>query len=487
MTFPPARGSFADAVAAWRGLTAMPGAVLAKTLLGSPTALLVLVGIILPSLLSLATLIGLVDIGLPPRTGAIFLYATVAIVARRVPFAVTAALFLAVLAFDMVRTLSLMFGLAPSELMAALDHARRINFFASPLYAALIGGVSVTTLASLYGLRQRAKLMRGNVIVLFGTALALASIDYVANVSAHYQFGSLFGRGKPVESAADVSGFNAVAGANGRNVVIVMVESLGYMTDAAQRMRIASPLYDRKIGQQYVLTEGSATYYGATTAGEMRELCDTRTFYAEYVKKFGYSCLPKLLNRRGYASLAVHGFSGGMFGRQFWYPGLGFDKALFGDKLVKESPRLCGSAFRGVCDADLAPVIAKEARLLGPPNKPRLIYWLTLNTHIPVAPNDARTNFNCLSADNPFLRSDVCRMAELWHDVFNTVAKLAIDPTIGPAEILVVGDHAPPLWSRRGRNEFEAGKVAWYRLTPRSDAFAQASNGAATKVVNFTP
>jgi phosphoglycerol transferase MdoB-like AlkP superfamily enzyme len=445
-----------------------PRSFSARDLLQSPHTALLAGGLLLPNLLSLATLSTFVDIGLPPRTGAIFLYTTLAICARRIPFAATALLFVAVLAFDMVRTLSLMFGLAPSELMAALDHARRINFFASPLYVTLISVVAATSFSSLYFLGQRTKLVRGNINMLFSAALIFASLDYVTNVSAHYQFGSMFGHDKPIASAADVSGFNAVAGTNGRNVVVVIVESLGYMLDPAARMRIAGPLYDQQIAQKYVVTSGSTTYYGSTTAGEMRELCDTRVFYAEYVRQHGASCLPRQLHRRGYVSLAVHGFSGGMFGRQFWYPGLGFDKAIFGDKLVKESARLCGSAFRGVCDADLAPVIAKEAKQLGSPDKPRFIYWLTLNTHIPVAPDDALTDFDCLGANNQFVRPAVCRMAELWHDFFAAVSKLALDPSIAPAEILIVGDHAPPLWSKRGRAEFAAGKVAWYRLTPRA-------------------
>jgi hypothetical protein len=50
------------------------------------------------------------------------------------------------------------------------------------------------------------------------------------------------------------------------------------------------------------------------------------------------------------------------------------------------------------------------------------------------------------------------------------VARIARDPAVGPADILVVGDHAPPLWSKRGRAEFAPGQVAWYRLQPRRDA-----------------
>ena len=30
------------------------------------------------------------------------------------------------------------------------------------------------------------------------------------------------------------------------------------------------------------MTAGTATYYGSTPPGEMRELCDTRDFYADW-------------------------------------------------------------------------------------------------------------------------------------------------------------------------------------------------------------
>jgi len=435
--------------------------------LRSPNMALLGAGLLLPNVLSLATLGSFIDVGLPPRTGCILLYAILAVCARRLPFALTAILFIALLSFDMVFTLSLMFGLAPSELLVALDHAKRINFFASPLYISLIAVMLTTTAATLYMLSRRAKLLQGNIYLLLGVTVVIAGLDFVTNVSAHYQYGSMFGRNVPVVSAADVSGFNAVAGTNGRNVVLVVVESLGYMIDPKDRALIDSPLSDPRIAQKYKVTSGTATYYGSTTAGEMRELCHTRKFYADYAPKYGFSCLPELLHRRGYESVALHAFSGGMFERKFWYPRLGFDKEIFGQQILKQTHRMCGGAFRGACDADMAPVIVNAAKRLGPTDRPRFIYWLTLNTHIPVEPGDARTHFDCAGLGNPFHQGTVCRMAELWHDFFNTLTQVALDPTIGPAEILVVGDHAPPLWSKRGRSMFEAGKVAWYRLTPR--------------------
>jgi hypothetical protein len=60
-------------------------------------------------------------------------------------------------------------------------------------------------------------------------------------------------------------------------------------------------------------------------------------------------------------------------------------------------------------------------------------------------------------------------VGELGHDVFSVGTKIARDPAVGPADILVVGDHAPPLWSRRGRAQFAPGQVAWYRLQPHRD------------------
>lgn len=443
---------------------------LAAARIGSPTVHLLLAGLILPNLLSLASLSSLLDIGLPPRTSCIIFYSLLAVCARRLSFAVTAALFIALLCFDLTSTLALMFNLAPSELLAALDHARRLHFFSSPLYVSLIGAMLATTLATLYLLSRRERLAQGNVYVLLGAALAFAALDYATNVSPQYQFGSLVGRNRPVVSAADASGFNAIAGTNGRNVILVVVESLGYMEDPAKRARIDAPLANPHITRKYVVTSGTATYFGSTTSGEMRELCETRTFYSDYAPKYGYSCLPDLLHERGYASLAVHSFGGDMFEREQWYPRVGFDKEVFGSELLKQTGRACGSVFRGACDADLAPVIAKEARLLASAGKPRFIYWLTLNTHIPVAPGDAHVNFRCAERDNAFGQATVCRMAELWHDFFGAVSQLALDPTIGPAEILIVGDHAPPLWSKRGRSMFAPGKVAWYRLTPRATA-----------------
>jgi Sulfatase len=449
----------------------LPGVLAFAARLWARSGPLLAAGLVLPNILSLATLGSAIDVGLPPRTACILLYAALAMCARRIPFAVTAVLFVAILGFDLVWTLSVSFGLRPRDLVVALDYAQHIHVLDSAFYVTLIAVLAVTSAATLRLLSNRETLLRGNIVALFAAALIFAGIDYISNADAHYNFGAMIQPDGPVESATNSSGFSSVAGVNDRNVVVVIVESLGYITDPTARAQVAAPLFDARVTQKYKITSGHVGYYGATTSGEMRELCDTREPYRDFTAKSGNSCLPERLHLRGYTTIAVHGFTGNIFERKEWYPKVGFDKELFGEDLVTRTKRMCGAAFRGMCDADLAPPIAKEAANT---KKPRFVYWLTLNTHIPVPPGDALTNFNCQSKETVFGRPVVCRMGELWHDLFTAIARLAVDPAIGPAEILIVGDHAPPLWSKRGRAMFAPGQVAWYRLTP-NDAVAAAN------------
>ena len=437
--------------------------------LRSPTALVMAAGLLLPNLLSIATLGSLLDVSLPPRTISIMAYAMLAICARRIPFVLTVILFLGILAFDLIWTISVSFGLAPSELVTALDHAQHVHVFQSPLYGALIGVLVMTSTATLWLLHRRETLLRANIVAMFVAAMVFVGVDFLTNVSPHYQFGAMLGRNVPIESAASKSGFNGVVGTDGRNAVVVIVEGLGYLTDPAARRQIDAPLFEARVTDKYRVTAGNVVYYGSTTSGEMRELCETREPYREFAQANGASCLPARLRARGYATMAVHAFHHSMFERNEWYPVIGFDKEVFGEKLVKMTNRLCGNAFTGVCDADLPPIIAQEAAFS---KKPKLIYWLTLNTHIPVAPGQALVDFGCKKDAGIFGHVHVCEMAELWHDVMASVSKLALDPAVGPADIIIVGDHSPPLWSRRARAQFEPGLVAWYRLAPRDGAMA---------------
>jgi hypothetical protein len=289
--------------------------------------------------------------------------------------------------------------------------------------------------------------------------MLVAGIDFFGHVSPHYYFGKIIGAEKPMESASLTSGFSKSIGRTRRNTIVVVVESMGQLVDDKARDWIAAPLDTPEIRARYKVTAGSTEYFGSTTAGEMRELCESREAYDKLDAASAAKCLPARLKRNGYTTMAFHAYSSKMFDRANWYPAIGFDRMTFSEDMLPRTQRTCGTVFRGGCDSDMEGVIARAA---GNAKKPALIYWLTLNTHVPVAPTDAQNPLPCDDAQS----RNICVMSSMWRQVFESVGRLALDPRIGPAEVLVVGDHAPPLWSTRERGLFEPGRVAWYRLTP---------------------
>jgi phosphoglycerol transferase MdoB-like AlkP superfamily enzyme len=222
------------------------------------------------------------------------------------------------------------------------------------------------------------------------------------------------------------------------------------------------------------VTTGSTTYYGSTTSAEMRELCNTREPYQEILDGKDFDCLPERMAARGYQTSAFHGFSAGFFDRYAWYPSVGFEKRTFGEDLAGTLQRRCGTTFMGMCDVDIIPLIGRQLREAA---KPTFAYWLTLNTHVPIRPQEGTPRLGC-EKGGVIGQVEVCYMTEIWLDVLRGLVNLTAD--IPPTEILIVGDHAPPLWSKAGRNLFTPGKVPWIRLKPVPQVHAQAGGNAGT-------
>ena len=436
----------------------------------SPTLFLCVAAVALPNALSLGALIA--GIGMPPRSTAIVCYATVALIARIAPPAVTIALYLATAAYDAIATIALLFNLAPSEIGLALHLSAEMKLFASPLYAGLSIGLAVLVGVNIAVLTlQRERLRRGNPVVMMGVALAFAAVDFIANTSAHYHYGTLYSAGKPMESAAEASGFRTAAlSGSKRHVLLVMIEALGHFADPAHQALLLRPFQERSLLERYSVTSGSTTYYGSTTAAEMRELCNTREPYQALLAGKELRCLPEQMAALGYRTTSLHNFTSAFFGRDQWYPKLGFERRLFASDLAGTVHRLCGGPFRGPCDVDVVPFISRQLRQA---DKPTLFYWMTLSTHVPIAPGEGTPRLGCEPNGGRIGHVEVCHMTEMWIDLAEAIARLALE--LPDTEILLVGDHAPPLWSKAGRARFTPGQVMWVRLTPRGRLVPQVS------------
>jgi hypothetical protein len=373
------------------------------------------------------------------------------------------ALLTCVAIYDAVATLALLFNLAPAELSLALRFTAELNLFESPLYVVLgLGSALLLVLTAFALIRLRQRTLAAGVATVAAVALGFAAVDFVGNASPHYHYGTTFSVGHPMESAVESSGFgDTIAAGKPDHILLVMVEALGQFADPRWQALLLGPFSRPTLTQNYDVAAGMTTYFGSTTAAEMRELCHSRESYETVLKAPPFECLPAKADRRGYRPIAVHNFSRLFFDRWLWYPRIGFRESIFGEDLTSQTQRRCGGPFKAPCDTDVIPIVGK---LLQEASQPAFIYWLTLNTHVPIAPKEGTPRLAC-ETGGPMQHAEVCYMTEMWLDLFHGLGDLL--RTSPPTDVLIVGDHAPPLWSKAGRALFIPGKVPWIRLSPR--------------------
>lgn len=433
-----------------------------------PSLLFVLVWIVLPNLAFLSLWLT----GGPIRALAIILYLFIGLLSRRLPFAVVALLFLAAVVFDILFVLSNVFNISVVSFVYAIEYAWTLRPFASTTYV-LFGAALIASTAAVLWLARRGKsrFSQASIAVIALSAGGLMAADTTINLTPEYSFGQVLARAAPFDSAVRRSGlFDAENGGAEtqarRNVLIVMVESWGQLKDSAQRALIEAPFKRPAVAERYTMTTGLTPYYGSTTSGELRELCGEWGSYRDYLGRPAAHCLPARLAEAGYRTVAFHGFAGRMFDRGLWYPNIGFQESLFAEELWQPGERICTGVFTGACDTDIAEDVGRA--LLGANGTPQLVYWLTLNSHLPVHPDFERRFLDCEGPDGPFRNEQVCRLAELWIQVFDRVAEMVTAPGLPPTDVLIVADHPPPFWSHEGRAHFVPGEVPWILLRARA-------------------
>lgn len=253
------------------------------------------------------------------------------------------------------------------------------------------------------------------------------------------------------------------------NVVLIVVESWGLLNDPAMAKRLVAGYDSPAVTANFNVTTGVAPYGGLTVPGEARELCHS-TIGMGLIKASSeqlQSCLPTLMQKRGYDTIALHGYVGQMFYRNEWYPKIGFQRTFFRHDLEQHGLPLCSGAFPGICDASITKFIGDK--LLSADNdKPKFVYWVTLNSHLPVPIHPSLPSDDYCSA-LPSLRESaaLCSWFRLERNVHQSVADLAASKLARPTIFVVVGDHAPPFGSSSLREQFSKSAVPYVILTPR--------------------
>ena len=408
----------------------------------------------------------------PRRLFAVPFYLIAGLIAVRLPLWAGAVVFAGVAAFDVLLVISGIFDLSPLLVLDAIQFAPLLDVGGSPLYAGL-GAIIAASVAAMVCLtrKYRTRLAAASPLLALLCMLAWIGVESRVNISVNKIFGQHMTSLVAFDSALGKSGLASAHPAPAkRNLLIVMVEGMGAYAEARHARMLEALINTGQTRARYDVSWGTSPYLGSTTGAAARELCGEWGDYRTYRDGPEKTCLPGRLSRAGYDTIAVHGFTQKFFDRDIWYPKIGFARTLFAEQLIaapmKGVRTRCGLTFKGFCDRDVGEVV--RSLLTNRHEKPRFIYWLTLNTHMPFNPSEATARFGCAVKGGPFGDKTVCFLSQMWAEIIAKTVSIATDPKLPPTDILIVGDHHTPLFTRTARSLFAPGEVAWFALKSKA-------------------
>lgn len=404
-------------------------------------------------------------IGAPVRWWEIGVIGFTGLVVKRFPFSVRYLSFLGVMTYSALTFIGGLFNLNLSSLTYSIRFLLELKPGNAVEYIG-VGAALVLILGIVFKLMKRDTNFSRPVLIMAagGLFLGLAVVDIHIGkgMRGHYQ--RLAPEGATFTSASGDTGFFARADGK-RNLVMIVVESMGVPSGNAEMKRLLFKLYKDSpaLRERFDLSEGESLYYNSTTAGEVRELCGRWGEYYELVEAKDDNCFPAQLARKGYDTTAMHSFSSTFFQRGEWYPNVGFAKSEFNKDLMAAGARQCGGVFPGACDRDIPQQIAAKLKAA---KKPTFLYWLTLNSHLPVPPG-LNLDVDRCERISPVLARDfpqICRQFNIWHDIDVAVVKEITATDFPETDILIVGDHMPPYFDRHHRTQFDPEHVPYLYL-----------------------
>ncbi|MEN7537005.1 sulfatase-like hydrolase/transferase [Aurantiacibacter flavus] len=402
-------------------------------------------------------------VGAPPMTPMFATFALVGLVAAQLKWPwVKRAILAGLILYTIYYYVLVLFNLGPDGLSMLWPFIVEVKPLRSPEYllAALVLMVSCTiALYKAPSVKPFTSPMPF-LLAIFAAMLVLA-VDYWATESTRSTYRREAPAGAPVQAATyEAHLFQPKAG--GHHLVVVIVEALGVPVGEQEKAIFAADWNRAAWRRRYAVEHGEIPFYGSTTSGELRELCQVRQSYDDVTEPM-LGCLPARYRKAGYETHAYHGFTPSLFQRDRWYPLIGFDSFLFRDDLYGLGLSRCNGVFAGACDKQIPGLIAERLKAA---TKPQMVYFLTLNTHLPIMRDKSIETMECTLGDGSWAQDNpqLCRLFLMHHYLAEAIDALAMDPDLPPTDFLIVGDHFPPFFDRVDRNRFVPGVVPWVLL-----------------------
>jgi phosphoglycerol transferase MdoB-like AlkP superfamily enzyme len=408
--------------------------------------------------------------GAPPRVVAILVFGGLGLLVRNHSLLVRCLTFVVGLSYSVLVVTGSMFNLSIFTLSRSIVFMGELNAFNSYEYVLLGLGLIALVVIAGFAMRRPAAFSDRRAILVAAVAISLvAAFDAFMCYGARGHYKRVNSDDAPFSSAVSNADFVPAAGAPKRHLMIVMVESLGATVDNPEMQRLIFGRYkDPAVQARFELSTGTTTYFGSTTMGEIRELCGRWGEYDELVSRRDEGCLPARLAQQGYETTAYHSFGGHFFDRSAWYPNIGFGQMFFRNHLIKNGAERCGGVFAGACDRHVPRQLAAHLKAA---DKPQFIYWLTVNSHLPVPEKNNLGTDDCARL-SPTLERDypmICRQIAIWDAIDAAMVKEITAADFPPTDILLVGDHMPPYFDRKSRTQFAPDRVPWLLLKWRDE------------------
>lgn len=407
--------------------------------------------------------------GAPPRHMDIVYTGLVGLLVMRASFWLRYAAFAGSLLYSTLKFVGGLFNLDISSLLYSLKFFAEIKPANS--YDYIGAAVAILAIMALGWrlLKRETRFSRPLLIAgAGGLFFTLAGVDLWMGKDMRGHYFRAAPAGATFDSATKSSGF--IARADGkRHLILIVVEAMGLPQGNPEmsRLMFAPLLHNKAVQAKFDFSRGASPYYNSTTAGEIRELCGRWGDYYDLIDRKEDTCIPAQLAAKGYDTLAMHSFTPKFFAREKWYPNVGFQKMAFKNDMVAEGSEKCGGVFPGACDRDIPQQISARLKTA---EKPTFLYWLTLNSHLPV-PAGLNLNVDNCERVSPLLKSDypqICRQFAIYDDIFTALGKEIAASDFPEADILIVGDHMPPYFDRHHRTQFDPAKVPWLYLRHKS-------------------
>jgi hypothetical protein len=240
------------------------------------------------------------------------------------------------------------------------------------------------------------------------------------------------------------------------NIFIAVVESLGQQKNVLMQDWLDREIFNA-MSNKWLSSKSFVVSSGGTTYGELRTLCRLTGHYSFLTLENSSGCLPRIFLSMGKKSVGFHGFTRKMFERGEWWPVIGFDRYFF-EEDFPSAPR-CGGAFRGICDGFIVDRIQEELQ-----NSGRLVYHLTLNTHLPIANVKLSAELNQICQGQGISDSQ-CQLVGQQGQYFRQLGGMLSSLNNAPL-IIIVGDHPPPFVVKSIRAGFVENIVPQYTFLP---------------------